>query len=200
MFDSICKFLAETFSADFASWLLNKDVSLSALSPSELSLEPIRADALILLQSEDTLLHIEFQTQPKPDIPFRMLDYWVRCYRRSPEKSIRQVVIYLRQSQSERVFQTQFEGPNTVHTFEVIRLWEQPLDVFLGSPGLLPLAILSRVENRELALQQIANQIRAIADADNQSELMASTFILSGLVLEEAIIQRVLRIDRKSVV
>ncbi|MEL6161267.1 MAG: DUF4351 domain-containing protein [Cyanobacteria bacterium J06623_5] len=42
---------------------------------------------------------------------------------------------------------------------------------------------------------QIANQIRTIADAETQSELMASTFILSGLVLEESAIQRVLRMD-----
>nr|WP_265579868.1 hypothetical protein [Romeria gracilis] len=41
MFDTVCKFLAETFSADFASWLLGESVTLSKLSPSELSLEPI---------------------------------------------------------------------------------------------------------------------------------------------------------------
>ena len=74
MFDPVCKYLAEHFSADFASWLLGKDIALSALTPSELSLEPIRADALIMLESEDSLLHIEFQTNPDPDIPFRMLD------------------------------------------------------------------------------------------------------------------------------
>ena len=47
MFDNICKFLAETFSTDFACWLLGEAIALSELSPSELSLEPIRADALI---------------------------------------------------------------------------------------------------------------------------------------------------------
>ncbi len=60
MFDSICKFLAETFSTDFTTWLLGELVELTELSPSELSLEPIRVDALILRQSEQVVLHIEF--------------------------------------------------------------------------------------------------------------------------------------------
>lgn len=75
MFDNICKFLAENFSTDFASWLLGEPITLTELSPSELSLEPIRADALILLQSDQTVLHLEFQTQANADIPFRMIDY-----------------------------------------------------------------------------------------------------------------------------
>jgi len=74
MFDNICKFLAENFSTDFATWLLGEPITLTELSPSELSLEPIRADALILLQSAQNVLHLEFQTQTDPEIPFRMLD------------------------------------------------------------------------------------------------------------------------------
>ncbi|MEO1400186.1 MAG: flagellar assembly protein H, partial [Cyanobacteria bacterium J06635_1] len=58
MFDTVCKFLIETFSTDFASWLLGEPVELTELSPSELSLEPVRADALMLLQSTETILHV----------------------------------------------------------------------------------------------------------------------------------------------
>jgi len=50
MYDDTCRFLAENFSADFASWLLAKPVTLTEIQPSELSLDPIRADALILLR------------------------------------------------------------------------------------------------------------------------------------------------------
>ena len=48
MFDTVYKFLVETFSADFAAWLLGAPIALTELSPAELSLEPIRADALNL--------------------------------------------------------------------------------------------------------------------------------------------------------
>lgn len=74
MFDNTCKFLSETFPCDFTTWLLGEPIILTELSPAELSLEPIRADALILLQSEEIVLHLEFQTLPKPNIPLRMAD------------------------------------------------------------------------------------------------------------------------------
>ncbi len=72
MFDSTCKFLAESFSSDFASWLLGESIALTQLSPSELSLEPIRADALIMLASEDYILHLEFQTESDSNMAYRM--------------------------------------------------------------------------------------------------------------------------------
>jgi predicted transposase YdaD len=50
MFDPTCKFLAESFPADFATWLVGEPVALTKLSPTELLLEPIRADSLILLE------------------------------------------------------------------------------------------------------------------------------------------------------
>ena len=89
MFDNVCKFLAESFSTDFATWLLGEPITLTELSPSELFLEPIRADALIMLRSEEIVLHIEFKTRPNADIPFRMADYRLRVYRRYPEKQMR---------------------------------------------------------------------------------------------------------------
>ena len=82
MFDNICRYIAEQFSADLASWLLAQPVALTKLSPSELFLEPIRADALILLQSDTLVLHVEFQTRPDEAIAFRMADYRLRVYRR----------------------------------------------------------------------------------------------------------------------
>lgn len=86
MYDDTCRFLAEHFSADFASWLLGEPVILTEIKSSELSLDPIRADAMILLQSDESILHLEFQTLPKKNIPFRMLDYRVRGYRRMKTK------------------------------------------------------------------------------------------------------------------
>ena len=108
MFDNTCKFLAETFSQDFASWLLGKPITLTQLSPSELSIEPIRADALILLESAEDILHLEFQTEPDKNMAFRMADYRLRVFRRFPQKQMRQVVIYLRPSDSPLVHQTYF--------------------------------------------------------------------------------------------
>lgn len=195
MFDTICKFLAESFSTDFATWLLGESIELTELSPSELSLEPIRADALILRQSEQVVLHVEFQTDAKPDLPFRMLDYRVRVYRRFPAKQMHQVIIYLQPTSSERVQQTAFILERTRHEFEVIRLWEQPTDIFLRSPGLFPFAVLSQTTDPTQVLQQVAQAIDQLDDQRVQSNLSASTYVLAGLILEKEVIRRILRRD-----
>jgi predicted transposase/invertase (TIGR01784 family) len=202
MFDNVCRFLAESFSADFATWLIGEPVTLTQLSPSELSLEPIRADALILLQSDDMVLHIEFQTEPKAVIPFRMTDYRLRVYRRFPRKRMLQFVIYLQPTTSELVQQTAFVLENTRHEFQVIRLWEQPSDVFFNTPGLLPFATLSQTDDKARTLQQVADAIEEINDTRLQSNIAASTAVLAGLVLNKELIKRLLRSDamRESVI
>ncbi|WP_449419644.1 Rpn family recombination-promoting nuclease/putative transposase [Phormidium nigroviride] len=202
MYDNICKFIAENFADDFASWLLGAPVRLTELSPTELSLEPIRADALILRQAEDLVLHAEFQTEADAGIPFRMADYRLRVYRRFPAKEMRQVVIYLRETGSDLVRQNAFILTRTRHEFDVIRLWEQPSEIFLSSLGLLPFAVLSRTENPVGVLTQVASAIAEIPDRRIQSNLMASAGILAGLVLEKDVITRLLRGDimRESVI
>ncbi|MEH1835893.1 MAG: Rpn family recombination-promoting nuclease/putative transposase [Nostoc sp.] len=202
MFDNVCKFLAESFSADFATWLLGKPITLTELSPSELSLEPIRADALILLQSDEVVLHLEFQTVPKADIPFRMSDYRLRVYRKFPHKRMHQIVIYLKPSDSELVYQTEFVLENSLHRFEVIRLWEQPTEVFFNSPGLLAFAALSQTEDKTRTLEEVAQVIEALNDTRIRSNVAASTALLAGLVLDKELIKKILRSDtmRESVI
>jgi hypothetical protein len=60
MYDNICKFIAEMFSEDLSDWLIGKPISLTELKPKDLSLEPIRADSIIFLQSPKLILHLEF--------------------------------------------------------------------------------------------------------------------------------------------
>jgi predicted transposase/invertase (TIGR01784 family) len=195
MYDDTCRFLAEHFSADFASWLLGEPVTLTELQPSELSLDPIRADALILLESDQAVLHLEFQTRPDPAIPFRMLDYRVRVYRKYPGKTMRQVVIYLKQTGSDLVQQTCFVFEQTQHEFTVIRLWEQPDDLFLQYPGLLPFAALGQTADPEATLVRVAQAINQIPDPATQANLTAASAILAGLRLEDKVVYRLLRRD-----
>jgi predicted transposase/invertase (TIGR01784 family) len=195
MYDDTCRFLAEHFSADFARWLLGEPVTLTEIQPSELSLDPIRADAMILLQSDESILHIEFQTLPKEEIPFRMLDYRVRGQRRYKGKPMRQVVIYLKPTTSELVYQTSYVLERTRHQFDVIRLWEQPASLFLQYPGLLPFAALGQSESPAEMLRQVTQIVDRIEDPTTQANLMAASAILAGLRLEEDVIYRLVRRD-----
>jgi len=183
----------EEFAADLTTWLLGQPIPLTQLSPSELSLEPIRADSLILQESENLVLHVEFQTAPDPKMPFRMADYYLRVYRRFPEKTMRQIVVYLRETTSELVYQETFEAGQMRHGFEAIRLWEQPLEQFLSAPGLLPFAPLSQTQNRVEALRLAAREIEKMRDRRRQSNVASSAAVLAGLVLTQEEIRRLLR-------
>ena len=188
---------------DIATWLLGEPISLTKLDPKELSLEPIRTDSLILKESDDLVLHAEFQTEPDSEMPFRMADYRLRVYRRHPQKRMYQVVIYLRKTNSPQVYQDTFIIDNMRHEFNIIRLWEQPTEVFLQAPGLLPFAVLSSQSEQALpVLQQVARNIDIIPERRAQANIAASAAILAGLVLETDVIQRVLRreIMRESVI
>ena len=202
MYDNICKFLAEQFPQDLATWLVGKPVTLTKLNPRELSLEPIRSDSLILLQSDRLILHAEFQTQPDKAIPFRMTDYRLRGYRFDPEKEMKQVVIYLKKTASELVSQNTFQLGKLSHSFEIIRLWEQPTKLFLDTPGLLPFAILSKEAAKADVLREVSKKVEEIEDRRMQANIAASTSILAGLVLDNDVITRLMRreIMRESVV
>ncbi len=76
-FDNVCKILAEKYPTDFARWLLPDKPRKVKVLKTELSIEPIRADSVTFLQTENRILHLEFQTTPKSEtpLPLRMLDY-----------------------------------------------------------------------------------------------------------------------------
>lgn len=193
MFDSISKFLAETFPEDYATWLLGRPVPLTQLSPTELSLEPIRADSLILEQSEDLVLHLEFQTNPDENMDFRMLDYATRVYRRFPTKTLHQIVIYLKPTNSALVHQNSFRMGATTHYYRVIRLWEESPDIFLKSLGLLPLAVLARNQDPAVRLRQVAEVLDTITDRRIKANLTTAASVFGGLVLKPEVIKTILR-------
>ena len=193
MFDNVSKFLAENFSEDYATWLLGRPVTLTKLSPTELSLEPIRADSLILEQSEDLVLHLEFQTEPNEKMGFRMLDYRIRVYRRFPTKTMHQVVIYLKPTKSTLVYQDSFQVGETTHRYRVIRLWEQSSDLFLNSSGLLPLAVLTQTSDPTIILRKVAEVLETIPDNNLKQNLTAATAVFGGLVIKPDIVKTILR-------
>ena len=74
-------------------------------------------------------------------------------------------------------------------------MWEKPTDNFLNNSGLLPFAVLSRTDNPTETLTQIATIIDSMPNKQQQSDISASTAILSGLKLDQDSIKRILRSD-----
>jgi len=194
-YDNTCKYLAEKFPAAFVSWLLPIDEPTSVqVLKTELIQEPIRADSLVFLQTDNQILHLEFETRPysDPPIAFRMLDYYVRL-KRQYSCSINQVVIFLQQTASEQVFVSEYTDANTRHGYRVIRLWEQDPALLLSVPGLLPLATLSQTNSPRTLLEQIATRIAIIEEPTQQADLLACTQVLAGLRFEKNLIRQLFR-------
>jgi len=202
-YDNVLKRLAAEYPSALVQWLLAVDAQDIELLPTELSLEPIRSDAVYFLPQLGQILHLEFQTEPKsnPSVPLRMLDYWVRLYRKHC-RPIEQVVIFLKPTISEVVFTEQFAVGNTVHRYRVIRIWEQDPTPLLANPALLPLAVLSRTNAPTSLLQQVAAQVELIKERKQRREISAYTEILAGLKFNKDLIRRFLREElmRESVI
>ncbi len=195
-YDNICKYLAEEYPLNFARWLFPTQATEIEVLKTELSLEPIRADSVTLLQSSNQILHLEFQTLPgsEPPLPLRMLDYWLRLYRQY-RYPIEQVIIFLKPTTSEAVFVNEFSQANTWHRYRVIRLWEQDPAPFLADNALLPLATLTRTDSPRNLLEQVATQVARIESTQQRQNLAASVEILAGLRFEQNLINQLFRED-----
>jgi predicted transposase/invertase (TIGR01784 family) len=194
-YDNICKYLAEQYPTEFAQWLSTQEVTGSIkVLKTELSVEPIRADSLTLLQTANQILHIEFQTLPdsNPPLPLRMLDYWVRL-KRQYRCHIEQVVIFLKSTNSDAVFINELTDINTNHRYQVIRLWEQDPTPLLANPALLPLATLARSDTPNTLLEQVVTQLDRIEEPRQRENLAACVDVLAGLRFDKNLIRQLLR-------
>jgi predicted transposase YdaD len=192
-YDSLLKYLAEHYPAALASWLLGRPVPHVRVLKSELSLQPIRADAVHLLEIDDEILHVEFETAPtksEPPLELRMLDYFVRVYRRE-RKLVRQVVIVLAETKAH--IPEEFHVGDTWHRYRVIRMREQDPEPLLAHEGLWPLAVLARSEHPEELLVEVAEKVSKIADESQRNDLTAAAAILAGLRFERELVRRMFR-------
>jgi predicted transposase/invertase (TIGR01784 family) len=180
--DNICKFLAEEYPRDLARWLLGNEPQEVRVIKTELSLKGIQADTVTLLQTNDEILHIEFQTLPPsdPPLPLRMLDSWVRVYRkyRCP---VQQFVIFLKETTSDALFSEELLVGNTRHQYHTIRLWEQDPAIFLSNPVLLPFATLARSDTPQQLLEQVGSEVAKIEEENLRINIATATQILAGL-------------------
>ena len=196
-YDSTLKYLVEKYPQAFTRWLFNQQPAEDIeILNTELSTEPIRADALFFVRVADAILHLEFQTLPQsePPLPLRMLDYWVRLYRQY-RCDIEQVIIFLKPTRLAGVFENQFTERNLSFRYRVIRIWECDPEPLLTTPGLLPLAVLAQAEVPETLLSQVAAKIDMIEDRQQQRNLSACVQLLAGVKFDEQLIQAYFRED-----
>jgi predicted transposase YdaD len=195
-FDNVCKLLAEKYPADFVRWLTADDARNVKVLKTELSIEPIRADSVIFIQTSSQILHIEFQTLTlsKPGISFRMLDYSVRL-KRQYKCPVAQVVIFLQETDDEIARMQEYVDETTTHRYRSIRMWEQDARLFLGNLALLPLAPLCQTDSPRDLLSQVAIKVAKIEERHERQDTAGYTEILAGLRFEKSLIRQLLSED-----
>jgi predicted transposase YdaD len=146
--DNLCKRLAEEHPAQFARWLFGVTGKVK-VEKTELSREPIRADSVVFSRAAQEILHAEFQTtmKSKVPVPLRLLDYYVGLKRQNPQRRVRQVLVVLKPTNES--IPDRYEDDCTLHTYTVVKMWEQDPTFFLQNKELLPLATLCRTDSGE---------------------------------------------------
>jgi predicted transposase YdaD len=185
--DTLLKYLAERYPDHLAAWLLGRPID--RLGPvevlkGELSAEQVRADFVAIVRGLGTVLHVEFQYSPpgagEPSLELRMLDYWVRLYRRY-RLPVEQVLVLIKPT--TRPTGGLFEVGRTRHEFRVVRLWEEDPAPLLADEALLPLATLARATDPRALMSTVAERVRRIEPSARRMDIGTLAQLLAGLVI-----------------
>jgi predicted transposase YdaD len=189
-FDATLKELIENYPGD---WLA--PLELTATGPitvidADLSTVTTQADKIIRVDDpEPWLLHIDLQASWKGSLDRRALKYNVLAHDRH-ELPVHSALVLLRPEADATSltgiyrYQPPHGGSEVVFSYQVVRLWQQPVELFLGGgPGVLPLAPLCAVAWEALpgVIRQMEARIEAEAPPGARATLWTSTYILLGL-------------------
>ncbi len=200
-FDVTMKHMLE---ADPSAWL-----ALAGLPPgparlvdADLSTVTAEADKVVLVEASDPYVaHIEFQSSYDPAIGRRLLRYNALLdYRHN--LPVESVLVLLREGADGPAASGQYvrrvgaADPHLTFNYHLVRLWQQPPEVFLDGPSaLLPLVPLTHVTEDGLprALARMRQRTDQMAAAAEAGTLWTSAYILMGLRFDARTVARMLQ-------
>lgn len=191
-FDATLKDLVREAPAEWAAGLDTPSVRRAKVLTPDLS--TLTAFADLVLRVEGHLLHLEFQSGPDAALARRLLFYNAVLHHRYG-LPVHSVVVLLRPraDRSDLTGQLGYaahpgRGGLDFH-FEVIRLWERPVDELLAAPpGMVPLAVLGRLPGDDVAAA-LAEVVRRMAERlthdtpKRAPQLLTAAYILAGMVV-----------------
>lgn len=201
-YDVTSRLLIDTDPAGWLRWAgLPVDGPVRAVD-SEISTVLAEVDKVLRVDGPAPwLAHLELQSGHDRTLPVRLLQYHGLLLRRH-ELPVESTVVLLRPQADGPELSGRFQqrGPSgrltVVFQFQVIRVWERPVEEFLGgSLALLPLAPLAHYGAASLAdvIARMDRRLTQDAPPDVQPELWASALILMGLRYDAEVGQQVLR-------
>ena len=200
-FDATMKDMVLTFLADYAEGLnFGGPLPLSALN-SDLSTITAATDIAIGRGDPlDSIVDINFQSGRADDVLSRVLLYNTLLHHKY-RVPVHSLIVLLRPEANDLRLEAGLhysvwpERGSLDFKFEVIRLWEIPVEKFLSGPlGTLPLATLCQLPagtELEKAIAQVVRKIeeRLLTEANSEvaGKLWTATFVLSGLRLSKEV-------------
>ncbi|WPM32579.1 Rpn family recombination-promoting nuclease/putative transposase [Hydrogenobacter sp. T-2] len=151
---------------------------IKELLPTNFPSTELRVDFLARLEDE-SVLHIEFQSFNDPNMPFRMLRYYLAIWERYPNSPIKQLLVYV--GNRKLRMKSKLRLRNLTFSYEMLDIRQIDCNVLLESPDPMDrlLACLCRVEDEAYLIEKLIKTMEGM----NEEERKA--YLLKALTLTE---------------
>ena len=134
---------------------------------------------LVAWLTNDRLYHLDLQSGNDPDMPRRMLEYYILLWKRYRAPPVQQVIYVGERPVS---MSAEIRHDNLTFRYRVIDMRELDSEVFLQSPAIEDnlLAILCRLSDKPTAVRRILTRIEQLPSSQRLNA-MTQLLVLSGL-------------------
>ncbi len=151
---------------------------IKELLPTNFPSTELRVDFLAKLQ-DDSILHIEFQSFNDPNMPFRMLRYYLAILERYPSSPIKQLLVYV--GNRKLRMKSRLKLRNLTFSYEILDIRQIDCRVLLESPDPMDrlLACLCKVEDEVYLIEKLIKTMEGMNDEERKD------YLLKALTLTE---------------
>ncbi len=151
---------------------------IKELLPTNFPSTELRVDFLARLEDE-SILHIEFQSFNDPNMPFRMLRYYLAILERYPNSPIKQLLVYV--GNRKLRMKSRLRLRNLSFSYEMIDIRQIDCRVLLESPDPMDrlLACLCKVEDEAYLIEKLIKTMESMNEEERKD------YLLKALTLTE---------------
>ncbi len=128
---------------------------------------------------DDSILHIEFQSFNDPNMPFRMLRYYIAILERYPNSPIKQLLVYV--GNRKLRMKSRLRLRNLSFSYEILDIRQIDCKVLLESPDPMDrlLACLCKVEDEAYLIEKLIKTMEGMNEEERKD------YLLKALTLTE---------------
>ncbi len=151
---------------------------IKELLPTNFPSTELRVDFLARLEDE-SILHIEFQSFNDPNMPFRMLRYYLAIWERYPSNPIKQLLVYV--GNRKLRMKSRLRLRNLTFSYEILDIRQIDCKVLLESPDTMDrlLACLCKVEDEAYLIEKLIKTMEGMNEEERKD------YLLKALTLTE---------------